>query len=693
MVNDKYKILIVDDSQINRCILTDILSDNFEILEAGGGVEAIKMIKQYERQLSLILLDLVMPDMDGFEVLTAMNNARWIEDIPVIMISAENSPEYIEKAYDLGVTDFINRPFNVSIVQKRVANTIMLYDKQKNLVDLVTQQVFENEKNNNILINVLSHIVEFRNGESSLHVLRINIITEILLKRLVKKTDKYNLSRKDIANIVTASSLHDIGKITIPDHIINKPGRLTNDEFEIIKTHSKVGADMLASIEEYKNEPLVAAAHDICLYHHERYDGKGYPTGLAGEDIPISAQVVAVADVYDALTSVRCYKDAYSHEKAVDMIKNGECGALNPLILECLVEEGDAIRVALENNSTAKRHARQIKAIAEEMLNDDKFSTAKKSINMLEQSRIKYEFFASMSNEIQFEYTQTPNMISVSDWGAKLLGLPTVIVNPLEDKSLLDIFNGAENLLSFKQKLMNTSAENPVDSFDLKLKVDNELRWHKVQCMVFWSNDETPQIVSAIGKITDIDDFYKSRAVLVKKASLDSLTSLYNKGYSKEIITNHLELKDKKYALCLFDLDNFKSANDTYGHMFGDNVLKTVSSALLKTVRKDDIVSRIGGDEFMVFIEYKERDVLERISKRIFNALNGIVCDNYTVGISMGVTTTEDVGFDFVELFNSADTALYYSKRNGRGAINFYDSSMKLENNTRRKKNGFETML
>ncbi len=680
MLNENnYKILIVDDSEMNRSILADILSDNFEILEACDGLEAVLMIKQHEREISLILLDLVMPNMDGFQVLDAMNKNNWIEDIPVIMISAENSPEYIEQAYDYGVTDFINRPFNVSVVQKRVANTIMLYDKQRNLVELVTRQVYENEKNNNILINVLSHIVEFRNGESSLHVLRINIVTEILLQRLIKKTDKYNLTRRDISNIVTASSLHDIGKITVPDHIINKPGRLTDEEFEIVKGHSKAGADMLDSMAEYRKEPLVATARDICLYHHERYDGRGYPEGLSGDDIPISAQIVAVADVYDALTSERCYKQAYSHEKAIQMIKNGECGVLNSLIVECLVEEGDAIKAALEN-SYAQRNARQIKSIAEKMLNDDKFSSAKKSINMLEQSRIKFEFFASMSQEIQFEYTESPKMVTISDWGAQKLGLPTVILNPADDEQLLEVFGGSESINVFWENMHKTSNENPTTTFDIKVKTDDGMRWHKVQCRVFWSNDSEPQLLSAIGKVTDIDNYYKSRASLEKKASSDSLTGLFNKGHSKEIICRLLEQTEKKYALCLFDLDNFKSANDTYGHMFGDTVLKTVSSELLKTVRADDVVSRIGGDEFMIFIEYKEKAVLEKIAKRIFDTLNSIVCkNNYNVKISMGIATTEDVGYGYTQLFNSADSALYYSKRNGRGIINFYNKSMKLE--------------
>ena len=332
----KLTVLIVDDSEMNRCILSEMLSEDYDILEATNGEEAIKLLRQYETGISLVLLDLVMPVMDGFGVLSYMNEHNWIEDIPVIMISGEDSISYVRRAFDLGVADYIKKPFDAQIVYRRVYNTITLYAKQRRLLVLVADQIYEKDKNNRMMISILSQIVEFRNGESGAHVLHINIITELILERLIQKTDKYDLSGNVRRMIVTASALHDIGKIGIDDKILNKPGRLTKEEFEVIKTHSAIGASMLESLEYYKNEPLVRIAHDICRWHHERYDGKGYPDGLKGEEIPISAQVVALADVYDALTSERVYKKAYSHEKAVEMILNGECGTFNPLLLECL---------------------------------------------------------------------------------------------------------------------------------------------------------------------------------------------------------------------------------------------------------------------------------------------------------------------------------------------------------------------
>jgi len=295
----RYRILIVDDSEMNRMILSEMLKGEFEILEAENGSACLDMLNRYETKISLILLDIVMPGMDGFGVLEYMNRNNLIGDIPVIMISGEDSGEVIKQAYEWGVSDYIKRPFDMEVVHRRVLNTIKLYAKQRRLVAMVTNQVFEKEKNSRMLIS-------------------------------------------------TASSLHDIGKIGIDEKILNKPGRLTPEERKIMEKHTVIGADMLANLQMYEDEPLMKVAYQICRWHHERYDGKGYPDGLKGEEIPISAQVVALADVYDALTSERVYKKAYSHEEAVQMICNGECGTFNPLLLECLCEIQDHIKKELQ---------------------------------------------------------------------------------------------------------------------------------------------------------------------------------------------------------------------------------------------------------------------------------------------------------------------------------------------------------
>ena len=345
-------VLIVDDSEINREILSAILSNEYNIVEATNGEEAIDSIKELGADLSAVLLDIIMPGIDGFDVLRFMNESHYIEDIPVITISGDDSGSTVRQAYELGASDFINRPFDAKVVYKRVVNTINLYSKQRRLISAVSKEIIENEKTSQILVNILSQIVSFHNGKGCGHVTNMNKLVESLLERLNQLTDKYNLTSRDIFLISTAASLHDIGKLAVDDSIINKPGKLTDEEFEKIKMHTVYGEQMINNMHQYENEPLVRYARQICRSHHERYDGKGYPDGLVGDDIPIAAQVVSVADVYDALTSVRSYKPAYSSEQAVKMILDGECGQFNPLLLQCLTDlfQSDELGAESETN-------------------------------------------------------------------------------------------------------------------------------------------------------------------------------------------------------------------------------------------------------------------------------------------------------------------------------------------------------
>ena len=343
----RQNILIVDDSEMNRAILAEILGSDYNILEASNGQECLTMLDQYDTAIALILLDIVMPVMDGFEVLNTMNRNHRIEDIPVIMISSEDADTVVRRAYELGVSDYVSRPFDAGVVYRRVFNTIKLYAKQRRLISLVTSQIREKEKNTQMLISILSEAVEFRNGESGAHVLHIGTLTRHLLEQLTQKTDQYALTPEQKELIVMASSLHDIGKIAIDDAILNKPGRLTRAEFDIMKRHTTIGAAMLDQLHRYRSEPLVRTAYEICRWHHERWDGRGYPDGLSGDQIPISAQVVAMADVYDALVSKRVYKDAYAPDVAVQMILHGDCGAFNPLLLDCLTDLQDTFKAEL----------------------------------------------------------------------------------------------------------------------------------------------------------------------------------------------------------------------------------------------------------------------------------------------------------------------------------------------------------
>ena len=338
LLQNKSQILLVDDSAMNRMMLKEILGGDYSILEAENGRECLEKLQVEAGNIALVLLDINMPVMDGFEVLKAMNANHTIEDTPVIMISSDDSDAAIRKSYEQGASDYVNRPFDTRIVYRRVTNTIKLYAKQRRLVQMVSDQIRAREKNTDVLVGVLSQIVEFRNGESGSHVRHIRIITETLLHRLMELTSRYDLTPEQQDNIPLASALHDIGKIGIDEAILNKPGKLTAEEFAVIKTHSMLGAEMLQKTESFADQPLLQTAYEIARWHHERWDGRGYPDGLKGDDIPISAQLVSMADVYDALTSERCYKKAFPHETAVQMITNGECGAFNPLLTQCLLD-------------------------------------------------------------------------------------------------------------------------------------------------------------------------------------------------------------------------------------------------------------------------------------------------------------------------------------------------------------------
>ena len=667
----KYTILIVDDTEINRSLLADMLSGQYRILEASNGVEAIAMLERHHTDISLVLLDIVMPVIDGFEVLSAMNRSHWIESIPVITISAETSSTYIDRAYDLGATDYINRPFDEKTVQRRVKNTIMLYAKQKMLEDMVTEQILEKEKSNYLMVEILSNIVEFRNGESGLHVLHIRTITELLLRQLLQETDQYRLTPTQISLIVNASALHDIGKISIPEAILNKPGRLTAEEFEVMKGHSAIGAQILENSPSHREE-LVRIARDICRWHHERYDGRGYPDGLKGDEIPIAPQVVALADVYDALTSPRVYKSAFSHEKAMEMILGGECGAFSPLLLRCLTAVGPRLAEALSVSSPDRLTRAEGQMLASQLLMGGQASN--RTLALLEQERTKYRFFASMSKEIQFEYNLGTDILTLSEWGAQQLGLSELIAHPADSPELAAVFS-RKDFDDLVERIRSATPASPVINVNYRLRIFGQDRWFKAVVRPLWVGEDHPALTGCIGKFLDAHEEYEELATFRRLSMQDSLTKLRNHMSARKVIESALSHSDgRHYALLLFDLDHFKSANDRYGHLFGDEVLRDVAGKVLRSIRSDDVAARVGGDEFLIFMAYTI-DQVEPLVRRIFTSLTGAYRD-FPISLSMGVALAPEHGTDYETLFNRADQALYAAKKNGRNRYCLYDSSI-----------------
>ena len=504
----KQKILIADDSEMNRELLAAILEEEYDIIQVNDGVQAVDCLQRQAEEISLLLLDIVMPHMDGFEVLSYMNKEHWIDAIPVVIISSENSPIYIKRGYDLGATDFIEKPFDANMVLRRSANAILLGAKQRRMTSIVSNQIYEREKSSKLMINILSHIVEFRNGESGLHVLHIQTITEMLLRQLVQKeNNRYALSKEQIRMITTASALHDIGKISIPDEILNKPGRLTAEEFAVIKGHSMAGANMLSELPlDQKEEPLVKTAYEICRWHHERYDGGGYPDGLKGEEIPVSAQVVALADVYDALTSERCYKDAYSHEKAIEMILAGQCGAFNPLMLECLLDISSSLKKKMGYKSKERYEQTDLSDIASRF-HDFEMDSSEKIVQQLEFERMRYNFLAEGSRNIVFTYTISPPLLTFNQAGCKRSGITEPSFSPLQSGVLKDLVE-EQSLKRLIRKITQATRETPDVTSNLLLTDGKNPCHYRCECRVIWTDGAEKGYTGVVGKLTDITDDY-----------------------------------------------------------------------------------------------------------------------------------------------------------------------------------------
>ena len=504
----KQKILIADDSEMNRELLAAILEEEYDIIQVNDGVQAVDCLQRQAEEISLLLLDIVMPHMDGFEVLSYMNKEHWIDAIPVVIISSENSPIYIKRGYDLGATDFIGKPFDANMVLRRSANAILLGAKQRRMTSIVSNQIYEREKSSKLMINILSHIVEFRNGESGLHVLHIQTITEMLLRQLVQKeNNRYALSKEQIRMITTASALHDIGKISVPDEILNKPGRLTAEEFAVIKGHSMAGANMLSELPlDQKEEPLVKTAYEICRWHHERYDGGGYPDGLKGEEIPVSAQVVALADVYDALTSERCYKDAYSHEKAIEMILAGQCGAFNPLMLECLLDISSSLKKKMGYKSKERYEQTDLSDIASRF-HDFEMDSSEKIVQQLEFERMRYNFLAEGSRNIVFTYTISPPLLTFNQAGCKRSGITEPSFSPLQSGVLKDLVE-EQSLKRLIRKITQATRETPDVVSNLFLTDGKNPCHYRCKCRVIWTDGAEKGYTGIVGKLTDITDDY-----------------------------------------------------------------------------------------------------------------------------------------------------------------------------------------
>lgn len=666
----KSRILIVDDSGMNRMMLSELLEDRYDILEASNGVEALALIRQNLSSLDLVLLDIVMPELDGFGVLAHMKKCHWLEFIPVIMISSEGDSSYIEKAFNLGASDYIQRPYKGFLIHRRIMNTLGLFQRQRRLVGLVEEQVYENEKNSRMMINILGHIVEFRNGESGMHIHHIQVITKLLLHHLVEMTDAYPLSESDIAMYSTASALHDIGKISIDGDILNKPGRLTPEEFEIIKTHALIGAEMLERLPFYSDNPLIHAAYEICRWHHERYDGRGYPDGLKGEEIPISAQVTALADVYDALTSVRCYKAAIPHEKAMEMILDGQCGAFNPLLLQCLKDVQYQVADAMRSDGAQEEPDRQaVLRTTEELLEQAPGEHILSQVKLLEQERLRQEFFTAGVQEIQFVYDAELKTATILR-GAAQLGTGEVVVDRAsQDQSFL----GPENMELIREKVRAATPEQPeVNVRCLLCDHNGELHWRTILLRVMFTEQEgKPVYTSLLGRILPPERDHR----------LSSFDKVSGQNYSDDQLQDMMEqLRCVFDVVRLVDPEKMEVLDDGTGggargcknqqcHAIwgkGDRCKNCISLNVLHSRSQAVKLEFVDDNVYAVFAKYVQLNGQGRVLEMVYKIREELLLEAY------GRTT-------FMEYVNSYNQQFYQDVLTGAYNRRFYEEQAKTD--------------
>lgn len=779
--NNKSNIIVADSVEDVRNHIVGLLKNDHNVIDTRDGEEVVNLLHEESNLIDLLIIGSEIDKIDGFELLEIINRNDWIKNFPVVVIVKNNNNNELDRAFDLGATDFIASPFYKNTVLKRVANSIALFKEKKRIINIVEGEVFEREKNNNKLIEIFGHIVEFCNKDSGMHIFHMQAMTRVILKHINELTDKYYLTDSDIMTMSTAAALHDIGKINISKEILNKPGKLTDDEFEQVKMHTIIGADMIKGLRQYDDGPksLVAIAYNICRYHHERYDGGGYPDGLVGGEIPLCAQAVAVAEVYDALVSKRCYKPAYSHEKAVSMILNGECGAFSPLMMQCLYEVKDELRAIFLDSDNYMPNKKKINID----LDSDNTQLSTITADISADIWKKISFFTSDINEIQFVYDAAKRNVNINPWGSDYLKTNGFISDPnLKEQSFL----GKSMISKLRHMLLSTTPQKPNIRIDFEKKINDKTHKLRIIAKSLWSEDGAENYIGAMGRIYDInsrrfdddpvqnfdseelteiirqlsnnfdyvriidnrgrvvsvsengdkkwlfgkcyscwnrdkrcedcvvkafdekrtsttalrfigDKIYQIFACKInvkgvdyvlemvhkvnteaintfshskytdmilninKKLYCDVLTNAYNRRYYQDYICNLTDV----VAVAMIDCDGFKQINDTYGHDSGDIALRSIVDAVKRTVGKEDIIIRFGGDEFLLISLTGERNQFFNKLKNVIDEVSKIripYLPKIELSITVGAVYNDDPIQDKVR---QADALMYKGKMTG----------------------------
>ena len=504
--NGRKRILIADDSELNRAMLMDQLETDYDVIEATNGLEAIELLRLHHEEIDLVLLDIVMPEADGFDVLTEMERRRWLTDTPVIMITGDPTNAHMERAFRMGALDYITRPFLPSVLCRRIQNILVLYAKKEQMVERVTAQISRSERNNGLIASILSCAVEFRCGENGTHMHRVAHLTRLLLRRLAEKSEQHELPTEEINMIALAAGLHDIGKLFLPEELLNKGSALTEEEYAIVKRHTILGSMLISELPFRRDEKLIRYAVDMCRWHHERWDGRGYPDGLRGTEIPLAVRVASVADAYDALVGKHGGRPAFSHEQAMKMLLGGERGQFDPMVLECLTDIADTLDEELARMMLPEQEPGAAHELVDELYRYQG-ATGARAVQQLEDERSKRRIINDMSDELWFEYTAKPSALTLSNSASVALGLPELIVDPEHNESFLAAVGDAF-LPGLHHLMENASADETYLELETRLTLNGRAQWCQLAIAVSWSAAEPGHCSALMGKIKDIDERY-----------------------------------------------------------------------------------------------------------------------------------------------------------------------------------------
>ena len=689
-MQDRRTILIIDDRAEERLALQELLRSSYEIVEAADGNEGLQIMEACCPQLAAVLLDLDMPGMDGFQLLRILWAKGWLRAIPLLLLADGDEETVLEQGAEWGAADVLTRPFRPKIVQRRVAHLVELYRHRHELESAIQEhaarlreQDDRQNKTGKSLLETLIAAIGFRNPNSSIHVRRMREITYILLSDVREHCPEYALTGEQVRLISDLSILHDIGKIGIPDDILNKRGPLTDEEYQCVQAHTVYGGELVERIDFQGGEAVRMYCYEICRHHHERWDGKGYPDGLKGDEIPIWVQAVAVADVYEALISQRVYKSAYGPQSAVDMILRGECGAFHPKILDALRRTAPKLTRELSGEPASPGELRtsflQRERSSSRSVGLENFSIPEDAQLLFDLEQEKYRIIAQLSEDMIFTYNALTDAMEFSEKFCKVFQFPPYMTDYQKFLVPSRLFY-PEEYKALQQKYTQLSWEHPEMEMDLRLPLPSGSRsWFHLVLHLLTDRTDRSRELGFVGKLTNINRIKKEATEWQKRANTDPLTQLCNRA-GAHILFEELRQESRQtpmeLTVAFLDIDHFKELNDTLGHGAGDQILTAFGQRVRHLFRPDDIVSRFGGDEFLV--------VMKKMGKRAFAETKlGQLCrqevqiadmrEPIQVSSSIGVAFFPRDGVEFDDLLRKADRALYASKRDGRGRVCFYE--------------------